>query len=146
MKTLFILFIQNNLEIMKDTVNQSVETSSSNNINWWMWVSIIELGVISFLILKKRYQNKNSKKIKFKKESLKKEIDFDNIINSSFNSDKLYDELKVKCHPDRFPKDDNLNKIADNLFQHITKNKNNLKVLLELKKEAVEKLNINFKN
>lgn len=130
---------------MKDTVNQSGEIAS-NDINWWMWVSILELGVITFLILRKRYEVKNSKKLKFKKDSLEKEIDFDNIIDSSFNSDKLYNELKVKCHPDRFPNNPELNKISDNLFQRISKNKNNSKMLLELKKEAIEKLNINFKN
>lgn len=130
---------------MKDTVNQSGEIAS-NDINWWMWVSILELGVITYLILRKRYEVKNSKKLKFKRDSLEKEIDFDNIIDSSFNSDKLYDELKVKCHPDRFPNNPELNKISDNLFQRISKNKNNSKMLLELKKEAIEKLNINFKN
>lgn len=140
-----LIFIQKSVEVMKDTVNQSGEIAS-NDINWWMWVSILELGVITYLILRKRYEVKNSKKLKFKRDSLEKEIDFDNIIDSSFNSDKLYDELKVKCHPDRFPNNPELNKISDNLFQRISKNKNNSKMLLELKKEAIEKLNINFKN
>jgi len=54
-------------------------------------------------------------------KSLKQDIDFDNIINSSFNSLELYDKLKVKCHPDRFPKDKEINIIAENLFQEITR-------------------------
>jgi len=71
-------------------------------------------------------------------------IDFDNIINSSFNSNEVYNELKVKCHPDRFPNDDVKNTIAENLFQEITKNKNNIKRLLELKEKAKQELNINI--
>ena len=57
---------------------------------------------------------------------------------------QLYDELKVKCHPDRFPTDKEKNTIAENIFQEISKNKNNVKRLLELKEEASQKLNINF--
>ncbi len=95
-------------------------------------------------ILKEKLKSKVTAKQQFKSESLKQDIDFNNIINSSFNSIKLYDELKVKCHPDRFPTDREKNIIAENLFQEISKNKTNVKRLLELKEEAIQKLNINF--
>jgi hypothetical protein len=52
--------------------------------------------------------------------------------------------LKVKCHPDRFATDAEKNVIAENIFQEITKNKTNVKRLIELKEEAKQKLNINF--
>lgn len=79
-----------------------------------------------------------------KERSLKEEIDFGNIIKSSFHTQPLYDELKVKCHPDRFPNDETKNKTADALFQEITKNKTNYKKLVELKERAKLELNINF--
>lgn len=82
--------------------------------------------------------------MKFKKDSLKENIDFDNILKSSFNSIELYNELKVKCHPDRFAPDEAKSMVADSIFQEITKNKTNYKKLIELKEEAKQKLNINF--
>ena len=94
--------------------------------------------------MKEKFKSKVTAKQQFKSESLKQDIDFNNIINSSFNSIKLYDELKVKCHPDRFPTDKEKNMLAENLFQEISKNKTNVKRLLELKEEAIQKLNINF--
>jgi len=119
-------------------------TEANDNTNWWMWLAIVELGIIAYLILKEKLKSKVTAKQQFKTESLKQDIDFNNIINSSFNSIKLYDELKVKCHPDRFPTDREKNIIAENLFQEISKNKTNVKRLLELKEEAIQKLNINF--
>ncbi len=145
MKELLMLFIESNGELIKDTIALGTQTLS-NEINWWMWISILELTIILFLLFKKNNGIKNNEKRKLKKEVLIDDIDFDNTLESIFTSDKLYDELKVKCHPDRFPNNENLQKIADNLFQQISENKNNSKVLLELKEEAKKKLNINFKN
>ena len=111
--------------------------------NLWMWLAIAEFIII--LIVLARLQNKTKKqtaRIKLKADSLKEDIDFDNIITSSFNSNQLYDALKVKCHPDRFPTDMEKNKIANRLFQEISKNKTNYKKLLELKAEAIQKLNV----
>ena len=109
-----------------------------------MWIALVELGIIAYFIVKEKFKSKVSAKQQFKSESLKQDIDFNNIINSSFNSVKLYDELKVKCHPDRFPTYKEKNLIAESIFQQITKNKTNFKRLLELKEEAIQKLNINF--
>ena len=150
-----------NLKTMNDTILQDSIQSKAVDIahksgdllnynNVWFWVAIAEFSVICFLIIRnkrkkaKKIEDVISKKQKFKNEALKNEVDFGNIINSSFNSIQLYDELKVKCHPDRFPNDANKNEIANELFQEITKNKTNYKKLLELKEEAINKLNINF--
>ena len=100
--------------------------------------------IILFLLFRRYNTSKSSSIQKFRKDSLEQEIDFNNIINSSFNSKEIFDELKVKCHPDRFPTDKEKNIIADKLFQEITRNQNNLKRLIELKEEAKQKLNINF--
>ncbi len=126
--------------------DQAIKTTTETGwqINWWMWIAIAEFGIIAFLILKDKLKPKDTARQRFKKESLQQDIDFNNIVNSSFNSIQLYDELKVKCHPDLFPTDNEKNSIAENIFQEITKNKNNVKRLLELKEEAKQKLNINL--
>ena len=134
--------IQDSIKVAEQTIKKATETNETTN--WWMWLAIAEFGIIAFLILKEKLNNRSSARQRFKNESLKQNVDFDNIINSSFNSIKLYDELKVKCHPDRFPMKTEKNLIAENIFQEITKNKNNVKRLLELKEEAIQKLNINF--
>jgi hypothetical protein len=134
--------IQDSIKVVGQTISKTTETGEQTN--WWMWLAIAEFGIIAFLIFKEQLKPKDTAKQRFKNESLKEDIDFGNIINSSFNSIQLYDELKVKCHPDRFPTDMEKNTIAENIFQEISKNKNNVKRLLELKKEATQKLNINF--
>lgn len=136
--------IKDTLKVASETINRSFSSKTDDQTNWWFLIAIIELVIILLLVFKEKLKSKDSARQKFKKESLEQEIDFGNIINSSFNSKQLYDELKIKCHPDRFPNDAEKNKIADNLFQEITKNKNNIKYLLELKEEAKQKLNISF--
>lgn len=134
--------IQDSIKVAGQAIAKTAQTGQP--INWWMWVAITEFGFIAFLILKEKLKPKDTAKQRFKNESLKQDIDFNNIINSSFNSIQLYDELKVKCHPDRFPTDKEKNTIAEKIFQEISKNKNNIKRLLDLKEEATQKLNINF--
>jgi len=138
-----ILIIQDSLKIAEKTIKEN-KIEPSENINWWFWIAIAQFVVIVLLIFASKFKRKQSLKQKVKKESLGDTIDFDNIINSSFNSNKVYDELKVKCHPDRFANDDEKNKIAEYIFQEISKNKNNIKRLLELKEKAKQELNINF--
>ena len=134
--------IQDSLKVAEKVVAKTTENNDSSNL--WMWVAIGEFAIIIGLILATRFKRKPNAKQQFKDESLAQEVDFNNIINSSFHSNELYDILKVKCHPDRFPTDPKLNGIAEKLFQEITKNKTNVKRLQELKIEAKQNLNINF--
>lgn len=134
--------IQDSLKVAEQAL--SATTDKSDSINIWMWVAIGEFVIIVGLLLAKKLKRTPSAKQRFKEESLAQAVDFNNVINSSFHSTELYNILKVKCHPDRFPTDPELNGIADKLFQEITKNKTNLKRLQELKIEAQQKLNINF--
>jgi hypothetical protein len=60
------------------------------------------------------------------------EIDMNNIIQSIFHADSLYNKLKIKCHPDRFVHDIKLMEKADDLFKEITENKRDFKKLREL--------------
>ena len=138
-----ILIIQDSLQIAKKTISKN-NIEPTENINWWFWIAIAQFVIIVFLILAPKFKRKQSLKKKLKKESRDSNIDFDNIINSSFNSNKVYDELKIKCHPDRFPNDSEKNQIAEGIFQEISKNKNNIKRLFELKEKAKQELNINF--
>lgn len=122
----------------------NIENQIINN-NVWFWISIIEFIII--LVLMFISSRKKFKKSKFKRDkviALKEDIDFSNIINSSFNSKVLYDELIRKCHPDKFVENEEKNKMAVLISQEITKNKNNVKRLLELKELAIKQLNINI--
>ena len=136
--------ITESLKLANKTIKKSIASPNNEEINWWFWIAIIEFIFILFLVLKQFKKPRDTQKQKFKEESLEQEIDFNNIINSSFNSKQLYDELKVKCHPDLFPTDVEKNLIAEKLFQEITENQNNVKRLIELKELAKQKLNINF--
>ena len=118
------------------------DAATTSSVNYWMWIAILELVIIFLLIFFRK--KPDSKKEQFKREAKQGDIDFGNIINSSFHVKPLYDELKVKCHPDRFPNDIEKNKIALTIFQEISKNKTNYKKLIELKELAKQKLNINF--
>ncbi len=126
--------IQDTLQTFAQTTsNQSVET-----INYWIWIAIIEFVVIIFLIIKNKSKVKSSRAQQIE-DAKRAGIDFGNIINSSFNAQAIYDELKKQYHPDRFT-DPQKNAIANSIFQEITKNKHNVKRLLELKQEAEDKL------
>ena len=70
------------------------------------------------------------------------QIDWNNTMHV-FKAQELYNQLKVVCHPDRFT-DPQLNSIATDLFQRITKNKTNYKELQKLKEEARQMLSINI--
>lgn len=126
---------------INDTITVMTQnTATTSNINWWMWIAIAELIIIAIIIFMK---TKSTKTITTTRKS-DSPIDFDNILNSSFNAHKLYGELIKKCHPDRYPADAEKNRIATELSFKIAQNKNNYKKLQELKQEAIQKLNINF--
>lgn len=133
-----LIFMPTN-QIDSSSIADTVVTAVS--INWWMIFSIFEFVVIISLLLDKL--NRNSNKSKFdKQEIINEEVDFGNLIKSSFHASKLYDELIRKCHPDRFVGDDRKIEIAMQLSSKITENRNNLKKLEELAEEAKEKLSI----
>ena len=136
------ILIHDSLNAVEKVMSSSVD--KGDPINIWMLVAIGQFAIIIGLILVIRLKNKPNAKKMIKDEILTKDVDFNNIIKSSFYSTELYDILKVKCHPDKFATDPVKNAIADKLYQNITKNKTNLKRLEELKIEAQQKLNIDF--
>ncbi len=76
---------------------------------------------------------------------LSEEIDFGNIVSSSLLAKGLYDELKKVCHPDKFQKEEDINK-ATELFQLLVQNKGDYSKLLSIKEQIYNELPIKNKN
>lgn len=148
-------FFTNRINIM-NILNTIVTTLSSNrefdekiaslwDFNNWTIIACIECVILLYVLIFKT-QWKNHTKIQETKILARQEsIDFSNIMNSAFLADELYNDLKVKCHPDRFPDNPQLNMIANELSQEISKNKNSYSKLLTLKQRAEKDLGITFK-
>mgnify|MGYP003462852693 FL=1 len=116
--------------------------------NLWFWIALAEfLLLLAFILLqfrKRKHIETEAERIK-RKVMQEGEIDFGNTLKSAFHAQELYDELKVRCHPDRFPADAEKNRIATEIFQKIVESRNNYKSLLELKARAEQELEIKFK-
>lgn len=113
----------------------------------WFWIALTELILIIFLIYRLKSKNKDLEltdlEIKQLKKSKNNKIDMDNLMDSIHNSRNLYKELCKKCHPDRFINDPK-QKIAEEIFQEVSKNERNYEKLNLLKLRAVNELCINF--
>ena len=134
-------------EVLTDTlqgVAGAVTTGNFQESDVWFYIAMVEFEIIFFLLLFAFRRGTTRVEKKKLRESIKSDVDFQNIINSSFHATEIYNELKVKCHPDRFIGDVEKNATANRIFQEVTKNKMNYKRLQELKKEAEESLGINF--
>ena len=84
---------------------------------------------------------RKDKSARLKQEILGETIDFGNVITSAFYAKGLYDELKVKYHPDRFLSEEMRAK-ANVIFQQIAENKENYEMLSLLKEQAEKELTI----
>jgi DNA-binding transcriptional regulator GbsR (MarR family) len=111
----------------------------------WFWVALAEfIFIILSLVL--RIKKRSSDFIGVKKSDLRNtgdNADMKNLVNSIAKSRELYKELSRQCHPDRFVNTD-LQSIAEDIFQEVSRNKRDYKRLLALKESAIEKLNIKF--
>lgn len=133
---------------MNDTLQMAADSlvqasQQENSLNGWMIAAIAELVLIIILLLSKGKADDKKRSIKrlVKEEG---DINFGNVIASSFGAKALYDELIRKCHPDRFAPDEEKVAIANDIMERLGKYKNDLEKLNELKEEAIDKLNINF--
>lgn len=115
------------------------------DINGWAIIAIIEGLLLLLIFLFQKRHRKEYRYIELKNKAKQEEVDFSNIVNSAFYSDELYNELKIKCHPDKFPNDVRANSIANEIFQEISKNKNSYHKLQILKKRAIRELGLTFK-
>lgn len=114
---------------------QEILVEETSVVNWWKLAAIIEAGVILLLIVFMTKKTSSPPSLENKNE-----VNFDNIIQSSFHSEALYNKLKIKCHPDRFPLGTSENEMANELFQRLSFNRNNLEALKSLEVEIQEKL------
>lgn len=133
---------------MNDTLQMAADSlmqtsQQGNSLNWWMIIAIVELVIIVALLFSKG-------KLDDKKRSIKRQvreegdINFGNVIASSFGAESLYKDLIRKCHPDRFAPDEKKVAIANDISERLGKYKHDLKKLNELKEEAITKLNISI--
>lgn len=127
------------LQITGDTLVSGVQTS--HNFNLWMLVAFVELLIIITLLFSKSKSYDKKSRIK-KQVKMEGDIDFGNIIDSSFNAAKLYKDLITQCHPDRFEPDKEKVAIASDISLRLGKYKNDIKMLNIIKEEALFKLNI----
>ena len=136
------------LQIKIDSLTIATTTKSENLLDSiWFWISIVEFLVIIFLIIRLKRKNSDltfsdlpNDKIKTAKSTA---IDMDNLMNSINGSRDLYKELSKVCHPDKFVNTDK-QKIAEEIFQEISKDRRNFEKLLAHKERAKKELNINF--
>lgn len=104
-------------------------------------ITFSALSILGFAYITKKFKALHKKQELKRKMDIEEEVDFNNIIDSAFMSEKLFDTLKVKCHPDRFTNEEK-NKLAIELFQEINKNRYNLNELEKLKHRAIDELEI----
>jgi hypothetical protein len=115
--------------------------------NTFFWISIIEFLIIIFLVIRPKGKNQDltfsdlpKDKIRNAKSST---IDMDNLMNSINGSRDLYKDLSKVCHPDRFINTEK-HKVAEEIFQEISKDKRNFEKLLAHKERAKKDLDIHF--
>lgn len=107
----------------------------------WFWLSFIEaLIIIKLLFFNNGKANNVFTQIinttpKADEESMK------NMVNSIFLAKQLYDKLKIKYHPDKFSNEEQ-KEVANEIFQNLTRNKNNYSALKDIENEAKSKLNV----
>lgn len=90
----------------------------------------------------KNNKNSISKLDDLKSISHEENTDMDNVIHSIFFAESLYNQLKIQCHPDRFVHDKELEAIATDIFQKLSESRRNLKMLQQIKENAINNLNI----
>jgi hypothetical protein len=135
------------LQVQPDSV--VIETIANNGTtSIWFWVALVEFALIVLLLFRVKKKVADLKFGDLSKDNLrtakKTDVDMNDVMNSINSSKGLYKELSQTCHPDRFINSDK-QKIAEEIFQEISRNKRNFKKLTELKERATAELNINFK-
>ncbi len=70
------------------------------------------------------------------------DIDMNNVVRSIFQAEQIYNKLKIECHPDKFVFDENMMKIADEIFKDISANRRNYDRLKEIESLAEKELKI----
>ena len=131
--------------VAKKTLQVEGKVSLMNSV--FFWISILEFIVIIFLVV--RFKSKRNK-LDFSDlerdtvtSAKSKKIDMNNLMNSINSSRDLYKELSRKCHPDRFINDPK-HKMAEEIFQEISRHERNFEKLTLIKTRAINELNVTF--
>lgn len=107
------------------------------NNNIWKYIVVIESLVIVHLVRKIRRPSKNN--LEELKQYKGKDVDVGNVIDSIHGAKSLFKQLSKKYHPDKYTNTDK-HAIALDIYQRMTNNRRNFKVLKELEKEAISNL------
>ena len=146
----------NRIQIEKDSISagimeqvtEVVTTQQETVLSYWFWVALLEFVIIILFIYKTRKKNKILDFSDVSKDKVKSaktvDVDMANLMNSISGAKPLYKSLSRLCHPDRFINTDKQT-IAENIFQQISNNKRNYKMLIELKERAIKELEIKIK-
>ena len=136
------------LLLQSDTTKVLANKSSIPNFNSiWFWLSLFELIIIITLLFRQKSKKSNLAFSGLGKDAVEvsksTKIDMENLMNSINESGILYKELSRKCHPDRFINSPQ-QKLAEEIFQDISRNKRNFEKLSLIKLRAIEELNLKF--
>ena len=77
------------------------------------------------------------KKLFVRKKEVAINQEMDNVVNSMFLCEPIYNKLKVKCHPDRFTNEEQKQN-AEELFQLLQKHRYNYNELIKLEMQIEE--------
>ncbi len=109
----------------------------------WFWLFLVQcviiVSLVFFLVEKKINTGLAVHEKKRMQEYGKKEVDLGNVMRSINEAKKLYKELSLKCHPDRYAGDPR-QYIARELFREVSANKRNHQKLREIEEVVNKKL------
>ena len=120
---------------------------NENFLDWsigaWTVISALEFAVIMFLIFTALRRRVSTPRMSaMKKNIILEKVDFGNILDSAFHAEELYDQLKVKCHPDRFIGDERKNAAALGIFQKLGQYRHDIKALERIRQRAEDELDV----
>lgn len=120
---------------------------NENFLDWsidaWTVISALEFAVILLLIfMALRRREPTPRMAAMKKNIISEKVDFGNILHSAFHAEELYDQLKVKCHPDRFIGDERKNAAALGIFQKLGQYRHDIKALERIRQRAEDELDV----
>ena len=119
---------------------QTVDIQSWMASAFWFWIAFAEAVAIIIGMVYHKYANTERHRQK-KKILAEENVDFDNVIDSSFRAKPLYDSLKRKCHPDLL-QDNEKKRIATDIFAELVRCKYDYEALQKIQKRAVYELNV----
>ena len=132
-----------------DGARQAVEivgggdgVASPGGWGWVWWVAGVALALLLVMVLAGR--RRDAEQVRLRDKLRSQPVDFDHVMDNAFHSKELYDQLKTRCHPDRFVGDPLFVEKATRIFASLVKNKYNRQELLKLKEQAEKELNVKF--